>query len=132
MIDEATTQISMISIVSNASNMYSRFRDIRVCLYGETETAQLHFEPDILYFGDLIVDQVSQRVIRLTNSSAVASIYLKYIQNASARCYPAQLQLKPKATVEVLIKIRGKENSNYEGTLTLLQISYMLYKDLIV
>lgn len=85
---------------------------VRLCLYGEMETVKLQIEPDALHFGDLIVGQTSQRVLRLTNSSAVASICLKCVPNAAARCYPNCVQLKSKASIEVLVKVCGKESSN--------------------
>ncbi|KAL6260239.1 hypothetical protein P5V15_007772 [Pogonomyrmex californicus] len=83
---------------------------IKLCLYGEVETVQLCFEPDTLYFEDLIVGQISQRVLRLTNPSAVALIYLECAPNAAARCYPNWMKLNPKASTEVLVQVRGKEN----------------------
>lgn len=86
---------------------------IKLCLYGEVETVQLHFEPDTLYFGDLIVGQISQRVLRLTNPSAVAPIYLECAPNAAARCCPHWMKLKPQTSIEVLVKVCGKESSNY-------------------
>lgn len=87
---------------------------IKLCLYGEMEAIQLHLEPNILYFGDLIVGQTSQRVLRLTNPSAVAPIYLECAPNAAARCCPNWMKLKPKTSIEVLVKVCGKESSNFK------------------
>jgi len=86
---------------------------IKLCLYGEVEAIQLHLEPDTLYFGDVIVGQISQRVLRLTNPSVVAPIYLECAPNAAARCYPNWMKLKPRTSIEVLVKICGKESSKY-------------------
>lgn len=85
---------------------------IRLCLYGEVETAPLYIEPNVLYFGDVLVGQISQRVLRLTNLSAIASIYLECVPNAAARCYPKLLQLQAKSSIEILVKVRGKESGN--------------------
>lgn len=100
---------------SCASNInYSGTGDIiRLCLYGETETVQLHIEPDSLYFGDLIVGQLSQRILRLTNPSTIAPIYLEFMSSSAARCYPNRVKLKSNTSIEILIKVRGKESSNY-------------------
>lgn len=86
---------------------------IKLCLYGEIETIQLHLEPDTLYFGDLIVGQISQRVLRLTNPSAVAPIYLECAPNAAACCCPNWMKLEPNTSIEALVKVCGKESSNY-------------------
>jgi hypothetical protein len=110
---ETVMETSSLSTSCESNANSDTYDVIRLCLYGKMETVQLQFEPDTLYFGDLIVDQMSQRVLRLTNSSAVAPICLKYVQNAAARCYPNWMQLKSKASIEVLVKVRGKENSNY-------------------
>lgn len=96
---------------------------IRLCLYGEMETVQLQFEPVALYFGDLIVGQISQRVIRLTNSS-VSPICLQYVSNAAARCYPNWMRLKSKESIEILVKVRGKESSNYYKKFFFLYFKY--------
>lgn len=101
-------------LMSCASSTDSGICDvIKLCLYGEMETVQLHLEPDTLYFGDLIVGQISQRVLRLTNPSAVAPIYLECAPNAAAHCCPNWMKLKPQTSIEVLVKVRGKESSNY-------------------
>lgn len=86
---------------------------IRLCLYGEVEKARLQIEPDTLCFGDVIVGQMSQRVLRFTNPSTVAPIYLEYLPNANARCCPNQIKLTPQSPIEVLIKVHAKESSNY-------------------
>lgn len=104
-----------ISSMSRASSIDSAICDvIKLCLYGEVETVQLHFEPDTLYFGDLIVGQISQRVLRLTNPSVAASIYIECAPNTAARCCPNFMKLKPKTSIEVLVKVCGKESSNYQ------------------
>lgn len=101
-------------LTSCASNIDSETGDIiRLCLYGEAETVQLHFEPDSLYFGDLIVGQLSQRVLRLTNPSTIAPIYVECVPSATALCCPSRVKLKSNTSIEILIKIRGKESSNY-------------------
>ncbi|XP_036142840.1 cilia- and flagella-associated protein 47 [Monomorium pharaonis] len=103
-----------ISSVLRSFGLYveSRTYDItKLCLYGEVEGVRLHLEPDTLYFGDLIVGQTSQRVLRLTNPSAVAPIYLECLSNAAARCYPNYMRLKPKTSIEVLVKVCGKEST---------------------
>lgn len=85
---------------------------IKLYLYGKVEAIQLHLEPDTLNFGDLIVGQISQRVLRLTNPSTVAPIYLECVPNSVARCCPKWMTLKPKMSIEVLVKVCGKESSN--------------------
>ncbi|KYN34233.1 Uncharacterized protein CXorf59 [Trachymyrmex septentrionalis] len=51
-------------IMSYTSSIDSEIYDaVKLYLYGEVEAIQVHFEPDILYFGDLIVGQISQRVL---------------------------------------------------------------------
>ncbi|XP_011691903.1 PREDICTED: uncharacterized protein LOC105452479 isoform X2 [Wasmannia auropunctata] len=98
-------------LMSCASSTDSGVCDvIKLCLSGEVEAIQLYLEPDILYFGDLIVGQISQRVLRLTNPSAVASIYLECAPNSAAHCCPNWMKLKPKTSIEVLVKICGKES----------------------
>ncbi|TGZ55685.1 Uncharacterized protein DBV15_01392 [Temnothorax longispinosus] len=109
-IQESMMEISSM-LMSRASSTDSGICDvIKLCLYGEVEAVQLHFEPDTLYFGDLIVGQISQRVLRLTNPSAVAPIYLECAPNAAARCCPNWTRLKPKTSIEVLVKVCGKES----------------------
>ncbi|KYM78570.1 Uncharacterized protein CXorf59, partial [Atta colombica] len=92
------------------SSIDSKIYDIKLYLYGEVEPIQVHFEPDTLYFGDLIVGQIAQRVLRLTNPSAVVPIYLECAPNAAVRCYPKWVKLMPKTSIEVLVKICGKES----------------------
>jgi len=107
-------------LTSSTSSIDSAICDvIKLCLYGEVEAVQLHFEPDTLYFGDLIVGQISQRVLRLTNPSVVTSIYLECAPNAAARCRPNCMKLKPKTSIEVVVKVCGKESSNYHKILLL-------------
>ncbi|RLU22209.1 hypothetical protein DMN91_006590, partial [Ooceraea biroi] len=109
-IKETTVETSSLSTTC-VSNIDLGIRDvIRLCLYGEVHEARLQIEPNILYFGDLIVGQISERVLRLTNPSAVASIYLEYMPNANARCCPNRMKLKPKSSIEVLITVHGKES----------------------
>lgn len=86
---------------------------IRLCLYGETEAARLRVVPDVLYFGDLLVGQVSQRVLRLTNPSTVAPIYLECVPNAAVCCCPNRMRLKSEGSIEILVKVRGKESGDY-------------------
>ncbi|XP_011873042.1 PREDICTED: uncharacterized protein LOC105564890 [Vollenhovia emeryi] len=110
-IQESMVEMSSM-LMSCASSTDSGICDVlKLCLYGEVEAVQLHLEPDTLYFGDLIVGQISQRVLRLTNPSAVAPIYLECAPNAAARCCPNWVKLKPKTSIEVLVKVCGKENS---------------------
>jgi hypothetical protein len=105
-------------IMPYASSTDSGICDVlKLCLYGEVETIRLHFEPDTLYFGDLIVGQISQRVLRLTNPSAFAPIYLECTPNAAARCYPNWMRLEPQTSIEVLVKVCGNESSNYHAIL---------------
>lgn len=100
-------------LMSYESSIDSGICDVvKLCLYGEVETVQLHLEPDTLYFGDLIVGQISQRVLRLTNPSAVAPIYLECAPNAAAHCCPNWMKLQPNTSIEVLVKVCGKESSN--------------------
>lgn len=101
------------SLSTCASNDSETGDTIRLCLYGEAETVQLHLEPDSLYFGNLIVGQWSQRVLRLTNLSTVAPIYLESVPSAAACCCPNRMKLKSNTSIEILIKVRGKESSNY-------------------
>jgi len=77
------------------------------------EEAQLRIEPNFLCFGDLIIGQVSQRILRLTNCTTIAPMYLEYVPNGNARCYPNYIRLKPKSSMEILVKVHAKENSNY-------------------
>ncbi|KAG5333859.1 CFA47 protein, partial [Acromyrmex heyeri] len=105
---ESMTEISVFPYpLSTDSGIYDV---VKLCLYGEMETIQVHFEPDTLYFGDLIVGQISQRVLRLTNLSAIAPIYLESAPNAAVHCYPKWMKLMPKTSIEVLVKICGKES----------------------
>lgn len=83
---------------------------VRLCLHGEMEAARLCFEPDILYFGELYVGEDSQRVLRILNPLKFATLLCSYVRNASARCYPETIMLKPGGSIEVLLKVRGKEN----------------------
>ncbi|XP_077263814.1 cilia- and flagella-associated protein 47 [Temnothorax americanus] len=109
-IQESMMEISSM-LMSRASSTDSGICDvIKLCLYGEVEAVQLHLEPDTLHFGDLIVGQISQRVLRLTNPSAVAPIYLECAPNAAARCCPNWTRLKPKTSIEILVKVCGKES----------------------
>ncbi|XP_060830391.1 cilia and flagella-associated protein 47-like [Bombus pascuorum] len=85
---------------------------VRLCLHGEMEAARLCFEPDILYFGELYVGEDSQRVLRISNPLKFATLLCSYVRNASARCYPETIMLKPGGSIEVLLKVRGKENVN--------------------
>jgi len=101
------------------SSIDSKICDVKLYLYGEVEPIQVHFEPDTLYFGDLIVGQTAQRVLRLTNPSAVVPIYLECAPNAAVRCYPKWMKLMPKTSIEVLVKICGKESSNYCSSILL-------------
>ncbi|EFN77824.1 Uncharacterized protein CXorf22 [Harpegnathos saltator] len=107
--ETTTEEVSALSS-SRSSSTDSEDDTIRLCLYGEVETARLYIEPDILYFGDLLVGQTSQRVLRLTNLSAVAPIYLEYVPNAAAHCCPKSLRLRSKSSIEVLVRVRGKES----------------------
>ncbi|XP_032680467.1 cilia- and flagella-associated protein 47-like [Odontomachus brunneus] len=108
---ETATQSSTPSTSRSLSIASAEDDDIiRLCLYGEVETARLYIEPNILYFGDVLVGQISQRVLRLTNLSAIAPIYLEYVPNAAARCRPKLLQLQAKSSIEVLVQVRGKES----------------------
>ncbi|KAG5334446.1 CFA47 protein, partial [Acromyrmex charruanus] len=105
---ESMTEISVFPYpLSTDSGIYDV---VKLCLYGEMETIKVHFEPDTLYFGDLIVGQISQRVLRLTNLSAIAPIYLESVPNAAVHCYPKWMKLMPKTSIEVLVKICGKES----------------------
>nr|XP_012214846.1 PREDICTED: uncharacterized protein LOC105667577 [Linepithema humile] len=108
--EDMKTVMETSSLSTSCESNSDTYDVIKLCLYGKMETVQLQFEPDTLYFGDLIVGQMSQRVLRLTNSSAVAPICLKYAPNAAARCYPNWIRLKSKESIEVLIKVRGKES----------------------
>lgn len=106
-------EISSVLMPYTLSTESEIYDIVKLCLYGEVEAIQVHFEPDILYFGDLIVGQISKRVLRLTNPSAVVPIYLECAPNAAIRCYPKWMKLMPKMSIEVLVKICGKESSNY-------------------
>lgn len=120
--EASSLSTSCASCTDTASNNV-----IKLCLYGEVETARLHIEPDILYFGDLIVGQISHRVLRLTNPSSVTPIYLKCVSNAAARCRPKWMQLESKASIEVLVEVRGKESGNYCETFIVDTLNMMTY-----
>ncbi|KYN08347.1 Uncharacterized protein CXorf59, partial [Cyphomyrmex costatus] len=109
-IQESMMEISSVLVPYTSSTDAEIYDVVKLCLYGEVEAIQLHFEPDILYFGDLIVGQISQRVLRLTNPSVIAPIYLECTPNAAVRCYPKWMKLMPKTSIEVLVKICGKES----------------------
>lgn len=96
---------------SSEPSIDSDFNDIvRLCLHGETEVARLFFQPDILYFGELYVGENSQRVVRISNPLKFAPLFCRYVRNASAHCYPETILLKPEGSIEVLLKVRAKEN----------------------
>lgn len=115
--DETTTETHSQSSSCTSSD-YSESHDvIRLCLYGETEAARLLIVPDVLDFGDLLVGQVSQRVLRLTNPSTVAPIYLEFVPNAAARSYPSRMRLKSEESIETVVKVRGKESGDCRSTL---------------
>ncbi|XP_018395859.1 PREDICTED: uncharacterized protein LOC108774285, partial [Cyphomyrmex costatus] len=109
-ITKSMMEISSVLVPYTSSTDAEIYDVVKLCLYGEVEAIQLHFEPDILYFGDLIVGQISQRVLRLTNPSVIAPIYLECTPNAAVRCYPKWMKLMPKTSIEVLVKICGKES----------------------
>ncbi|XP_034195084.2 cilia and flagella-associated protein 47 isoform X2 [Osmia lignaria lignaria] len=83
---------------------------IRLCLHGEVEEACLKFEPDIVYFGEISVDEISQRVVRILNPLKFAPILYRFVPNTAVRCYPKRMEIKAEGSIEVLLKMRGKEN----------------------
>ncbi|XP_011066697.1 PREDICTED: uncharacterized protein LOC105153498 [Acromyrmex echinatior] len=113
-IQESMTEISMLPYSLRTDE--GIYDVVKLCFYGEMEAIQVHFEPDTLYFGDLIVGQISQRVLRLTNLSAIAPIYLECAPNAAVHCYPKWMKLMPKTSIEVLVKICGKESKNIKSS----------------
>ncbi|XP_076397543.1 cilia and flagella-associated protein 47 isoform X3 [Megachile rotundata] len=131
-INDSVTIMNSPSSTSSSSSMECTVHDtIRLCLHGEVEEAYLKFEPDIVYFGDLKVGEISQRVVRILNPLKFAPVIYRFVRNTAVHCHPESMELKPEGCIEVLLKIKGKENvsspfkiyfdavaDSYESTIT--------------
>ncbi|KAK2584069.1 hypothetical protein KPH14_006516 [Odynerus spinipes] len=83
---------------------------VKLCLYGEMEVVKLNLQPDILYFGDLYIGETSQRVVCISNLSSIESVTFQCVPAAAVQCYPKYAKLKPKGSIEVLVKIQARGN----------------------
>ncbi|XP_015191015.1 PREDICTED: uncharacterized protein LOC107074068 [Polistes dominula] len=83
---------------------------VRICLYGEMEIIKLNLQPDSLYFGNLHIGEISQRVICITNSSKIESISFQCQPMPAVKCIPKSAKLKPEGSTEVLVKVQAREN----------------------
>ncbi|XP_043513633.1 cilia- and flagella-associated protein 47-like [Frieseomelitta varia] len=104
-IDDWSSSSSTVSTVDSGPN-----DTVRLCLYGEMESARLNFQPDTIYFGELRVGEDSRRVLRISNPLKFVPLLCTYVRNASTSCCPETMTLRPEGSVEVLLKVRGKEN----------------------
>ncbi|XP_043492465.1 cilia- and flagella-associated protein 47-like [Polistes fuscatus] len=119
MIDESTSgkvhmQETFWDQSSSLSSSNSTIRPIdnfvRICLYGKMEVIKLNLQPDSLYFGDLYVGEISQRVIRISNSSKIESVSFECQPMPAVKYIPKSAKLKPEGSIEVLVKVQAREN----------------------
>lgn len=78
---------------------------LRLCLYGEGETANVTLRPDAFHLGSLEKNQTTERELLIFNTSEVLPIVYRYKKVAFVEVSPKQGTIQPEEGKEVLIKI---------------------------
>ncbi|XP_047351514.1 cilia and flagella-associated protein 47-like [Vespa velutina] len=100
-----------MSLTSRSSSIVQPVDNVvRLCLYGEMEIIKLNLQPDILYFGDLNVGEISQRVICISNLSKIESVSFQCQPRPAVQFIPKSAKLKPEGSIEVIVKVQAREN----------------------
>ncbi|XP_035722704.1 cilia- and flagella-associated protein 47-like [Vespa mandarinia] len=108
---EKTFLDSSMSSTSRSSSIVQPVDNVvRLCLYGEMEIIKLNLQPDILYFGDLNVGEISQRVICISNLSKIESVSFECQPLPAVQFIPKSAKLKPEGSIEVIVKVQAREN----------------------
>lgn len=121
-------------ITSTSNNLIVQPVDnvVRLCLYGEMEIIKLNLRPDILYFGDLNVGEISQRVICISNLSKIESVSFQCQPIPAVQIIPNSARLKPEGSIEVIVKVQARENGKSVFALLFILINFICLLNSIV
>lgn len=78
---------------------------VRVCLYGEGETADVTLRPDAFHLGSLEMNQPTERELLIFNTSEVLPIIYRYKKVAFVEVIPKQGTVPPEEGKEVLVRV---------------------------
>lgn len=78
---------------------------VRICFYGEGETANVTLRPDAFCLGNLEANQTTQRELLIFNHSEVLPIIFKYKKMPFVEVFPKEGIILSEEGKEVLVKV---------------------------
>lgn len=98
---------------------------LRVCLYGQGESASVTLRPDVFHLTSLNINQTTERELLIFNTSEILPIIYRYKKSAFVEVFPNQDTIQPEGSKEVLVRITPAKS----GTVRMKIVFELLYYD---